>query len=175
MVNLVLHVPVFSLLRFLLHLPSGSRRTQDGHFVQLEELLTQAVLQVLVQLAAGRKNKKRSNWLVKYPQRQHSCCLTCSQHFWSDTCLSCVFLPAGRLYEVLEELLVTREGRRRARPDHSMRLNETLLQTLQTAQTVGAQHAKQVSVGSISRGAVHTGVFTHLKVTGIDGMMQPHF
>lgn len=63
MVNLVLHVP---LLCFLLCLPSGSRRTQDGHLVQLEKLLTQTVLQVLVQLAAGRKKKKkRSNWLAK--------------------------------------------------------------------------------------------------------------
>lgn len=53
--NLVLHVPLLPLLRLLLCLPSGSRRTQDGHLVQLEELLTQAVLQVLVQLAAGRK------------------------------------------------------------------------------------------------------------------------
>lgn len=57
MVNLVLHVPLFPILRFLLCLPSGSRRTQDGHLVQLEELLTQAVLQVLVQLAASRKKK----------------------------------------------------------------------------------------------------------------------
>lgn len=65
MVNLLVHVPI---LPVLLCLPSGSRRTQDGHLVQLEELLTQAVLQVLVQLAASRKNnnKKRSNWLVKY-------------------------------------------------------------------------------------------------------------
>lgn len=47
---LLLHVPV-SLL--LLSFSDGSWRAQDGHLVQLEELLTQAVLQVLVQLAAG--------------------------------------------------------------------------------------------------------------------------
>lgn len=58
-VNLVLHVPLLPLLRFLLCLPSGGRRAQDGHLVQLEELLTQAVLQVLVQLAAGRKIIKK--------------------------------------------------------------------------------------------------------------------
>lgn len=52
MANLLLHVPVLLLLLFL---PRGSRRTLDGHLVQLEELLTQAVLQVLVQLAAERK------------------------------------------------------------------------------------------------------------------------
>lgn len=156
MVNLALHVP----LRFLLCLPSGSRRTQDGHLVQFEELLTQAVLQVLVQLAAGRKIKQ------KWPNS-----LSSSN---STLMLPCVFLPAGRLYEVPEKLLVTREGRRRAGPDNAMRLNETLLQTLQTAQTVGAQHAKQVSVRSISGGAVHSGVFTHLKVTWTDAMMQPH-
>lgn len=96
-----------------------------------------------------------------------------SERFWSDACLNCVFLPAGHLYEVPEELLVTRKGGRRARPHDSMRLNETLLQTLQTSQTVGAQHAKQVGIGSISRGAVHTGA--HLKATWTDGRMQPHF
>lgn len=43
-VYLLLHVPI----SLLLYLPDGSRRAQDGHLVQLEELLTQAVLQVLV-------------------------------------------------------------------------------------------------------------------------------
>lgn len=52
MANLLLHVPILLLL--LLFLPRGSR-TLDGHLVQLEELLAQAVLQVLVQLAAERK------------------------------------------------------------------------------------------------------------------------
>lgn len=56
-VNLVLHVPLLPVLRLLLRRPGGSSRTQDGHLVQLEELLTQAVLQVLVQLAAGGKMK----------------------------------------------------------------------------------------------------------------------
>lgn len=68
MVNLVLHVPLFPILCLLLRLPSGSRRTQDGHLVQLEELLTQAVLQVLVQLAASRKKnnlKMQSKLLAK--------------------------------------------------------------------------------------------------------------
>lgn len=46
---LLLHVPI----SLLVHPCDGSRRTQDGHLVQLEELLTQAVLQVLVQVAAG--------------------------------------------------------------------------------------------------------------------------
>lgn len=57
MVNLLLHVPFLLPLLFLLRLPRGSRRTQDGHLVQLEELLTKAVLQVLVQLAAGRRKR----------------------------------------------------------------------------------------------------------------------
>lgn len=54
MAYLLLHVPVSLLI--LLHLlafSDGSWGAQDGNFVQLEELLTQAVLQVLVQLAAG--------------------------------------------------------------------------------------------------------------------------
>lgn len=50
-VYLLLHVPI----SLLLSLYDGSRRAQDGHLIQLEELLTQAVLQVLVQLAAGTK------------------------------------------------------------------------------------------------------------------------
>ena len=49
---LLLHVSV----PLLLSLPNGSGRAQDGHLVQLEELLTQAVLQVLVQLTAGEKH-----------------------------------------------------------------------------------------------------------------------
>ena len=50
-------------------------------------------------------------------------------------------LPARCLQEVPEELLVTREGWRGAGADDSMRLDETLLQTLQTPQAVGSQHA----------------------------------
>lgn len=46
---LLLHVSIL----FVLSVPSGDSRTQDGHLVQLEELLTEAVLQVLVHLAAG--------------------------------------------------------------------------------------------------------------------------
>lgn len=45
---LLLHVSI----SFLLFLPHGSSRAQDGHFIQLQELLTQAVLQMLVQLEA---------------------------------------------------------------------------------------------------------------------------
>lgn len=92
----------------------------------------------------------------------------------SDTS-DCVFLPAGCLYEVPEELLVTRKGRRRAGPDDSVRLNETLLETFQTPQTVSSQHAEQVGVRSISRGAVYTGAFTHLKVRSTNGVMLQHF
>lgn len=51
------------------------------------------------------------------------------------------FLPAGCLQEVPEELLVTRERWRRAGADDSLRLNETLLEALQTPQTVSSQHA----------------------------------
>lgn len=54
MVYLLLHVPVSLLV--LLHprpISDGGRGALDGNLVQLEELLTQAVLQVLVQLAAG--------------------------------------------------------------------------------------------------------------------------
>lgn len=51
---LLIHVPVSLLvLLHLLPFSDGSRGAQDGNLVQLEELLTQAVLQVLVQLAAG--------------------------------------------------------------------------------------------------------------------------
>ena len=74
-----------------------------------------------------------------------------------------IVLPAGCLQEVPEELLVAREGWRRAGASDAMRLNETLLQALQTPQTVGSQHAKQVSVRSIPRRAVHTRALTHLK------------
>lgn len=45
----MLHVSI----SLLLSLTNGSRGAQDGHLIQLQELLTQAVLQVLVQLAAG--------------------------------------------------------------------------------------------------------------------------
>lgn len=55
-----------------------------------------------------------------------------------------------------------------------MRLDETLLQTLQAAQAVGAQHAQQVGVGGVSGGAAHAGAFAHLKVTRADGRTQPH-
>lgn len=89
--------------------------------------------------------------------------------------LRCVFSPAGCLYEVLEELLVARKGRRRAGADDSVRLNETLLETLQTPQTVSSQHAEQVGVRSISGGAVYTGAFTHLKDTSTNGVKLLHF
>lgn len=89
--------------------------------------------------------------------------------------LSCVFSPAGCLYKVPEELLVARKGRRRAWADDSVRLNETLLETLQTPQTVSSQHAEQVGVRSISGGAVYTGAFTHLKVTSTNGVKLLHF
>lgn len=54
-IYLLLHVPV----SLRLSLPDGSSRTKDGHLIQLQELLTQAVLQVLVQLAAGTKCVRR--------------------------------------------------------------------------------------------------------------------
>lgn len=54
MVYLLLHVPI-SFLLLLFSFSGRSRGPQDGNLVQLEELLTQAVLQVLVQLAAGAK------------------------------------------------------------------------------------------------------------------------
>lgn len=51
---LLLHVPVsFHLLLHCLPFSDGGRAALDGNVVQLEKLLTQAVLQVLVQLAAG--------------------------------------------------------------------------------------------------------------------------
>lgn len=77
--------------------------------------------------------------------------------------MSYLVLPASWLQEVPEELLVTREGWRRAGTDDSMRLDETLLETLQTTQAVGSQHAKQVGIRGIPRRAVHTGAFTHLE------------
>lgn len=49
--HLLLHVAV--VVAPPLALSDGRAGAQDGHLVQLEELLTQAVLQVLVQLAAG--------------------------------------------------------------------------------------------------------------------------
>lgn len=60
------------------------------------------------------------------------------------------------------------EGRRRTGANNSMRLNETLFETLQTPQTVSSQHAKQVCVRSISRGAIYTGTFTCLEIQMID-------
>ncbi|TNN56528.1 hypothetical protein EYF80_033254 [Liparis tanakae] len=65
--------------------------------------------------------------------------------------------------EIPEELLVTREGGWRAGPDDALRLNETLLETLQAPEAVGSQHAEQVRVRSVSGGAVHAGAFTHLQ------------
>ena len=58
---------------------------------------------------------------------------------------NCVFigicLPASCLQEIPEELLVIGEGWRRAGAGDSLRLDETLLQTLQTPQAVSSQHA----------------------------------
>lgn len=51
---LLLHVPI----SLLLSLPDSSRRALYGHLIQLEKLLTQAVLQVLVEMAAGTQNVK---------------------------------------------------------------------------------------------------------------------
>ena len=45
---LLLHVSIF----LFLSLPDGSRWAQYGHLIELEELATQAVLEVLVQLTA---------------------------------------------------------------------------------------------------------------------------
>lgn len=74
MVYLLLHVPI----SLLLSLPSGSRGAQDEHLIQLEELLTQAVLQVLVQLAAGtqyvrhvRSRNKSQGKLFNLDQKGH--------------------------------------------------------------------------------------------------------
>lgn len=77
----------------------------------------------------------------------------------------CIILPTSCLQEIPEELLVTREGRRRTGANNSMRLNETLLKTLQTPQAVSSQHAQQVSIRGVPRRAVNTGAFTHLKKT----------
>lgn len=74
--------------------------------------------------------------------------------------------PASCLQEVPEELLITREGWGRAGPNNSIRLNKTLFQTLQTPQTLSSQHAQQVGIWCISRRAVHSWTFTHLKENG---------
>lgn len=140
---LLLHVPVFILLL------NGSRGAQYGHLIQLQELLTQAVLKVLVQLAAGKQN----NHKIKRPSR----CFD-REFIWS-----CAFSPAGCLYEIPEELLMSRKGRRRTRADDSMRLDEALLQALQATQAVGSQHSQQVSIRRFSRGAGHLRSFAHLK------------
>lgn len=71
---LLLHVPV----PLLLPLPEWGRRAQDGHLVQLEELLTQAVLQVLVQLATGRQfvkqvRSQKTSQNVQYGLKKDTC------------------------------------------------------------------------------------------------------
>lgn len=48
-------------------------------------------------------------------------------YFWYDSVIGGICSPASCLQEIPEELLVTREGWRRAGADDSMRLNETLL------------------------------------------------
>lgn len=50
---LLLHVAIL----FLLTLPNGRWRTQDGHLIQMEDLLAQAILEVLVHLAAESQDR----------------------------------------------------------------------------------------------------------------------
>lgn len=85
-IYLLLHVPV----SLLLSLTEWSRRAEDGHLVQLEELLTQAVLQVLVQLAAGRRFVKQVKMLTltekgHMPNKKMTCIMS------SHVCLHAVF------------------------------------------------------------------------------------
>lgn len=86
-----------------------------------------------------------------------------AQRCVSDGVCLDVFLPAGCLQEVSEELLVAREGWGRTGTNDSTRLNETLFKTLQTPQAVSSQHAQQVGVRGIAGGVMHTGTFTHLE------------
>lgn len=123
---LLLHVSI-SLLS-----SCGGSRAQDGNLIQLEELLTQAVLQMLVQLAAGTQNVRLLTCKYKYLHRKFGYLL---KGYWF------IISPTSCLQEVPEELLVAREGWRRAGSSDSMGLNEALFEPLQAPQTVGSQQA----------------------------------
>lgn len=58
---------------------------------------------------------------------------------------------------------MTRKGWWRAGTNESLRLDQTLLQALQTTQAVCSQHAKQISIRGITGGAQHTRAFAHLE------------
>ena len=87
--------------------------------------------------------------------------------------------PAGRLKEVPEELLVPWEGGRRAGSHEALRLDQTLLQTLQPAQAVRSQNAQHISVRGLAERASRSGLFAHLgensrAVKGSDSIFGSH-